>query len=152
MLSGCRGCGSWSHTLRSDVVCPGKHERNWKAQEQQRDHQAQRPVWQLPRRKRSGRQLYHSSRRNDVGRRYAVHLASFYFLEEAAAHNRRPGLGDIIFNGDEIDTKMSGAVPFQEMRVADNEEKTALNFRFVPVDQSLKTGVVSQGFPNRIKF
>lgn len=61
-------------------------------------------------------------------------------------------MGDIIFNGDEIDTKMSGAVPFQEMRVADNEEKTALNFRFVPVDQSLKTGVVSQGFPNRIKF
>src|SRR5215831_6362951 len=41
-----------ANALRSDVVRPGKDERNWKAHQQQHDHQTQHPVRQFPCRKR----------------------------------------------------------------------------------------------------
>ena len=61
-------------------------------------------------------------------------------------------MSGIIFNGEEIDTKMNIAGQFPMMAVTDGEEETALDFRFVSVDQSLKAWIAPQRFPNRIKF
>ena len=113
MRSGRRRRWCCPDALRSDVVRPGKCQRDRKAEEQHGDHQTQRPVRQFPRWKCSRRQLYRASRSDDVGRRHAVHPAPFHFFKEAAAHNTRFGSSGIIFNGEEIDTKMhiAGSVP-----------------------------------------
>ena len=85
---GFRGC---LDALHSDVERPGKHERDWKAKQQQDDDRAQRPVWQFPRRKCSGGQLYGASSSDDIGCRHAVDLAPLHFVKEAR-HGYRFGL------------------------------------------------------------
>ena len=122
-----RGC--CADALRSDVVRPGKDQRNRKAQEQQGDHQTQRPVGQFPRRKRSGGQLYDSPSRDNVSRSDAINFAPFHFLKEVAVHDRRFGLRGIIFNDEEIDTKMNGAVRFPTMLSRIAKIKAAPSFR-----------------------
>src|SRR5205814_8091173 len=46
---------------------------------------------------------------------YAINFAPFHFLKEVAVHDRRFGLRGIIFNDEEIDTRMNGAVRFPTM-------------------------------------
>src|SRR4029077_16956696 len=121
MRSGRRRRWRRANALRSDVVRPGKHQRDRKAEQQQCDYQTQRPVWQFPRRKCSGCQLYDASRSDDVSRRQAFPLAPFLFFKEAATHDRRFGLSGIIFNGEEIDTKMNISGPVPMMAVTDSK-------------------------------
>ena len=74
-------CGS--NTLRRDVERPRKNQSDWKSDEQQQNHQAQRPVWQFPCWKGGRSQLDDAAGSNDVGRRHPINFAPFYFLEEA---------------------------------------------------------------------
>ena len=83
------------NTLRRDVERPRKNQSDWKSDEQQQNHQAQRPVWQFPCWKGGRSQLDDAAGSNDVGRRHPINFAPFYFLEEAG-HKKSFDSGTIL--------------------------------------------------------
>ena len=78
---GCVRCGP--NPLRRDVERPRKNQGDWKSDEQQQNHQAQRPAWQFPCWEGRRSQLDDAAGSNDVGRRHPINFAAFYLLEEA---------------------------------------------------------------------
>jgi hypothetical protein len=58
--------------LRRDVERPRKNQRDWKSDEHQQNHEAQRPTWQFPCRERRRSELDNAAGSNDVGRRNSI--------------------------------------------------------------------------------
>ena len=86
MRSGRGGRRSCTDTLRGDVVCPRKNQRDRKTDQQEYDDQTERPVWQFPRGENRGADLNYESRGDDVSGRNAIDLSPLHFLKEAG-HN-----------------------------------------------------------------
>src|SRR4029077_8260369 len=152
--------------LRRDVERPRKSQGDWKSDEHQQNHKAQRPVWQFPCRKGRRSQLDNAAGSNDVSRRHSINFAPFYLLEEAG-HNNRSGFVRIIVQRrkyrHEIDTRRSLCAGDRSLSnsardpivssvpLGSENEKSPSSFCSVPIDQGLKTGIISQRIPHRIK-
>src|SRR6266481_646229 len=81
------GSGRSANALRSDVVRPGENQRDRKPDQQKHDDQAERPVWQLPRRKNGRADLNDKSSGDDVSCGDSINFSPLHFFEEAA-HTR----------------------------------------------------------------